>query len=341
MPVNVILYMRICAQNVCVNNNLLTASDKKYQYSGRNSLACDTFTPSFCGVKKSQFNELDFAVVEKFKAPIESKKFTTPEYLQEWADAELESIYSHDHEGRNIDVKYKRVEMKDEWYDKLTSDKDYTNTEKLLIFHGITKDMKPDDETLCPAYNKNVLDDTLNELKDRLKTDKKQAFDFGKMYRTNLCKYYAQMSEAGEDDTKWIIIPSKEHDPDNYKENLKKLKNMSTAHWCTKYKGADLYLSDGDFHIYVEKGQPKMAIRFKGDEIREVQSELNDFIIAREYLKILDEYIDENKFYTSAKVDDDIMQSRALIQKREKDAQPTVKPEENNGFWGFLTKLFK
>ena len=39
--------------------------------------------PNFCAMKKSQFHGVDYAVVEKYKAPIE--KFDTNDDLQNWA----------------------------------------------------------------------------------------------------------------------------------------------------------------------------------------------------------------------------------------------------------------
>ena len=44
----------------------------------------------------------------------------------------------------------------------------------------------------------------------------------------------------------------------------------------TKSKNAEPYLSEGDFHIYLDEGKPRLGVRFDGDEIVEIQGQENN-----------------------------------------------------------------
>ena len=134
------------------------------------------------------------------------------------------------------------------------------------------------------SHNKSVLDDTLTELKSKLEENPKEQFDFGKMYKSHLQQLYSAGDKIDENTTRWIVIPSKINDSEHFLDNVKRLQTLSHDNWCTKAKGADLYLKDGDFHIYFEKGKPKIALRFVDDEIREIQGVNNDRIIQPEYI---------------------------------------------------------
>ena len=256
---------------------------------------------SFTAMKKSQFNGIDYAVVEKFKAPIE--KFNTGSDLQEWARVKCDEIVDADYGGRNIDVKYDRIAQLNDWQSYLTNPEIYSPTEQLVILNGITRGLKPDNGTICPVYNQGILYETMDSIKDNLSKNKRYQFNFAQLYKTNLREMYAKLGESDADSTKWVVIPSKKNDPENYRENLKKLRALSCHEWCTKYGGAELYLRDGDIHIYLENGNPKLVIRFDDDIIKEVNSEHNDYVIPDNYLDMVNKYIKDNDFDTTARVD--------------------------------------
>ena len=78
----------------------------------------------------------------------------------------------------------------------------------------------------------------------------------------------------------------KENDPENFEANVEKLKTLSHKNWCTKSFNAEPYLSQGDFHVYLENGEPKLGIRFIGSKIQEIQGEQNNGQIPLKYFDI-------------------------------------------------------
>ena len=225
---------------------------------------------SFTGMKKNQFDGVDALVVDKYKAPIE--KFRTVDYLYDWADEECEKIYNKDFCGRTPETMAQRVAMMDEWKDYLENENmEYSPTEKLLILNGVTKNLKSDNDNIPPVLNKGVLAGTIYELKQNLKDNPKMSFDFSKAYTNKLREFYLEDIQGEVGETKWVIIPSKENDPEHFDSNVEKLKTLSHSSWCTKSYNAEPYLSRGDFHVYLENGQPKLGVRFEDNKIVEIQ----------------------------------------------------------------------
>ena len=303
-----------------------------------------TYTPgvSFCAMKKSQFSGVDFAVVEKFKAPIE--KFDSMSDFIDWTSVQYAKICSKNYEGRNYETALKRESMVFNWDQELTIDSRYTYPEKLIIMNGVTKDMNPNDETICPIFNKPILDKTLGELKARLDADKKCQFDFGKMYKSNLRKMYVKNSSANSDEAKWIVIPSKISDPEHFNQNVEKLQTLSCHEWCTKNSGARFYLSDGDIHIFMDHGKPKLAVRLDEDIVKEVNSEFNDYKIPEEYIDILDDYMKKNDFLTTPRVDNVIALSKSAADRTVNlQPAPPAEPEQEQrkSIWSRIISLFK
>ena len=338
--------MRISNQPIFISKNNQVGGNKICYPCYSRGLEKDTFTPtlSFTALKKSAFNGIDFAVVEKFKAPIE--KFNSTDDFNTWADNEFYKICCKKYGGRQYETVIKRESMICLWEENLSFCKCYTPAEKLLIMDSMTKDLKPNDDNICPIFNKKVLDDTLDEVKNSLSKDRKYQFDFGKIYKSNLRKMYIENSSFKADESKWIIIPSQINDPDNFESNIEKLQTLSSHEWCTKQGGARVYLSDGDMHIYMEQGKPKLAIRFNEDVVKEVNSELNDYIIPKEYIGILDNYMKENDFLTTERVDETMQKSKDLAGIGQTDsltkepATDTNKNSNKTNLFSFFTKLF-
>lgn len=245
---------------------------------------------SFTAMKKSQFSGIDFSVVEKLKAPIE--RFNTIEDFQNWAGGKYHELIKSDFGGLSDAVANQRHSMSKEWNYMLSDGDKFSPAERLLIFNGISKDLKPNDNTYMPAYNRIVLDKTMSEVHDKLSADKKSLFNFGEMYKANMKDYYAK--EITEDYTGWVIIPSRINDRENFDTNVRKLQSISGAHWCTKSTHAKPYLAEGDFHIYFENGSPKIAMRFDNDVVVEFQGESNDDRLVPKYFNILEKYVEKN-----------------------------------------------
>lgn len=296
--------MRISNQPMFINkNNQAGGNNVSYpRYSRVLDKDIFTPTPSFTALKKSQFSGIDFAVVEKFKAPIE--QFNTMNDFLNWAQREYFRICCKDYGGRNYETIVKRESLVSMWDQELSMERShYTIPEKLVIIDGITKELKPNTETVCPVFNRNILDNTISELREGLAKDKKLQFDFGKMYKANLRKMYLEKSSVNGDESKWVIIPSGINDPEHFNENVEKLQSLSCHEWCTKNGGARVYLADGDMHIYMDKGKPKLAIRFNEDVVKEINGEMNDYMIPPEYVNLISKYMRDNDFLTTERVD--------------------------------------
>jgi len=290
-----------------INNNytapLPQNLQKRIATSPLAPLAHDTV--SFGAMKKTQFDGVNLAVVEKFKAPI--GKFNSNDDLQNWASKQIKEIRKTDFGGRQAETKIQRKAMLNEWTAYVLTENDaYNNATALLILSAVTKDLKPDNDKLPPVLNKGVLADCISEIDKNIRADKKYQFDLNKMYETKLRALYLEDTNTGETESKWIIIPSKDNDPENFEENVKKLKTLSHKNWCTKSFNAEPYLKDGDFHVYLENGHPKLGVRFVGDEIQEIQGENNNGKIPIAYFDEMKKHIDENRLKLSENAQDEI-----------------------------------
>ncbi len=276
-----------------INNIFLPKKNNDKRYFAVNiSEKCNP--PSFTALKKSAFSGLDYAVIEKYKAPIE--KFRFPADLQCWAHKMLENIAHKDFKGRTSEVTSKRRAVLQEWYNHLENHKSaYSNALKLIVFSALIKELKWSNDKLPPGLDKEVLTNTVSELNTAVNTNPKAQFDFNKMYETNLCsKMITEDLGNMEAVSEWIVIPSKSKDSKNFLYNVEKLKILSYKTWCTKSSYAEPYLKNGDFHIYMEKGKPKLGMRLVGSKVVEIQGVLNNGKIPVEYLDILNSYIEKN-----------------------------------------------
>lgn len=302
---------------------------------------------SFGAMKKHEFDGIDFAVVEKYKAPIE--KFNSNDDLQKWAGEKINNIKNQDYGGRLETTQIGRSLILKQWFEHLANNR-YSNTQSLIILSFITRDLKPNNDVLPPVLNNSILRETINEadknirqnnyekkliekqtsdeikklkesgistaeIKEKIKTLKKEnklkswepyLFDFNKKYTNKLQAHYLKDTVITEQDSKWIVIPSKENNPLGFSENVKMLQTLSHKNWCTKTTNALPYLQRGDFHIYFENGQPKLGVRFIHGRIEEIQGELNNDIIPNKYFELLKNYIEENSLELKIHAQDQI-----------------------------------
>ena len=278
-------------------------------------------TVSFGAMKKSAFKGIDLIVVQKFQAPIE--KFKSNDDLQNWAGEQAKAIADKNFGGHYERTKIQRKLILKEWSDYIFNENDaYTNTAALLILNAITKDLKPDNDNIPPVLNKGVLADCIYEIAENTKNDPKYQFDLNKMYQNKLRAFYIDdiETDTGETATKWVVIPSKEHDPDNFEANVEKLKALSYKSWCTKSFNAEPYLAKGDFHIYIENGKPKLGVRFVKDKIQEIQGEKNNNRIPLDYIDVIEKHISENNLKLTIDI-----QSKIKSAEKSKKEIPKIK----------------
>lgn len=297
-------------------------------------------TVSFGAMKKSEFEGIDLAVVQKFQAPIE--KFNSNDDLQKWAGYKAEAITENDFGGRHEETEIQRNAMLKEWSDYVLYENNaYKKTTALLILNAITKDLESDNDNLPPVLNKGVLADCIDEIDKNTKNNPKYQFDLNKMYQNKLRAFYIDdiETDTGETATKWVIIPSAKHDPKNFKANVEKLKVFSYKTWCTKSSNAEPYLWQGDFHVYLENGKPKLGVRFVEEEIKEIQGEQNNNKIPLNYLDIIQKYISENKLKLTPDAKNEIKSAKAIkieIKKIKKDLKEAIKKNDVKKIYNYF-----
>jgi len=258
-------------------------------------------TVSFGAMKKNQFSGIDLLVINKFKAPIE--KFNTEDDLQDWCEEKVNTITQKDYKGRQRETHLQRKAILKEWFDYVQDENDaYTNAISLLIFDSITKGLEEKSDTLPPILSKGILAQTIDEIQNQIKQNPKTEVNFLKAYKLNLQKSMLnkENKDAGGNSTGWIKIPSYKNDPDNFDANVEKLKLLSHDNWCTKGFNAEPYLKDGDFHVYLENGKPKLGVRFFDNTIAEIQGEKNNSKIPLKYFDIVREHVENEKLSLKA-----------------------------------------
>ncbi len=299
-------------------------------------------SPSFSAMKKSEFDGLDFFIVERFKAPIE--KFNSHNDFQDWADGLYRKFENKSYGGRTFESVEPRKKIIDDWLACLDSatycDNAYTKAQKLFILEGITSDLKPTTDKLPPVINRNVLEQTVSYLDSLVRQNRKTKFSFNEEYQARLKDYFLKECGVDSNYTGWIKIPSRKRDLENYDKNVDILKALSCKTWCTKASAAWEYLFRTDLAIYLEKGEPKLGLRIVGSKIEHVQGERNDSRIPLDYLSVFEKYKKENKYrLTSDAVDNykTALLLRKEINKIKKDLAPFLKLENVNDAKGILS----
>jgi len=248
----------------------------------------------FSALKKTQFQGIDLAVVNQFRAPIQS--FNNNEEFQAWCLDKINENYpnSRQYKAKTEIAQVQRKSLMDEWKNYILEENDaYSNAICLMILSSIAKDLKENNDTIPPILNRGILAQTIAEIEEELKKDRNYQFNFNKLYSNNLRLFYSDDIEesTGSSQTGWIIIPSLEHDKENFEANVQKLQALSHPSWCTKSYNAKPYLETGDFHIYLENGKPKVGVRFHYDNITEIQGEKNNGEIPIKYCSEIESHI--------------------------------------------------
>ena len=254
---------------------------------------------TFKAMKPNQFKGVDYAVVRKFKAPVE--KFNCYEDFYSWVRQETSKLKFKDVKNYKKHIELDRLFSINNWKEFLETKKETWSPAKIfIIFSAMFKNLKKNNNTLVPVIREEALERSFKELEIILENNKDKPFDFNKIYREELERIF--LGDISANYTGWYEIPSIKHDKENFADNVEKLKLLSQNKWCTAQTfTAESYLKSGDFHIYLKEGQPKMAIKFSGCDIQEIQGEDNKNI-PQEFLNELRMHLDESKYF----LDDDI-----------------------------------
>ena len=255
---------------------------------------------TFRAMKPSQFEGIDYAVVRKFKAPVE--KFNSNSDFQAWAFNKLENIMDKTFDNKISFVHYQRKFSLNKWKDFLLQKvPEWSYAKLLLVYSAIIQGLKENNSEVPPIIKPEILDTAIEDLEQKLSKNKDLSFSLSEAYKKRIS--LEVLKDVPENYTGWLILPSKRKDSENFEKNVEKLKLLSDKLWCIqKWYHAETYLSVGDFHIYLKNGIPQIAIRFHGCEIQEIQGEKNDSVVPKEYIDMVKNYILKNDYYTSEDV---------------------------------------
>lgn len=259
----------------------------------------------FGAMKKSEFKDLDLACVEKFKTPIQN--FNNNDDLQKWSKNEIKKQnFAKKLNNDNIFLESNRIKNFCKWTEYLNQNKNsISSAASLVILESITKDLKPNNKETIVDLNPDILMKTINEINKNMSSQKKYTFNFKKLYCENLKASHLNNDNQNNDKTltKWIKIDSKLKDSKNFDKNVEKLKALSHNKWCTKRDAAQIYLAQGDMHIYYENGAPKIGMRMDKNKICEIQGEKNNHKIPIEYIDVIQDYINEQNLECDENID--------------------------------------
>ena len=173
---------------------------------------------------------------------------------------------------------------------------------RLLITSTITKDLEVGNKSTPLQPSIQVANEIIN------------AIDQGKNVSKALAKNATDgmiFSKVNIDgiEGEWIRIPSKINDPENFADNVNKLKALSLHNWCTHTFYAEPYLSKGDFYVFRSNGKTELGVRFAGNEIQEIQGFMNNGTIPLPFANIAKEFVESNNFKATGETISDIAKS--------------------------------
>ena len=290
---------------------------------------------TFGAMKKSQFSGIDLVCIEKFKAPIE--KFNKNEDLQNWAKQKLDLILNKDYRGRQIETIDQRKSILHSW-GRYINQNNTSSTGGLLIMSSITKGLTETSDTIPPILHHK----TIKEIMSRI--NKGEDININKIYQAKLKAMYMNFVDSTKESSKWIQIPSEEHDPQNYEKNIDKLKILSFEKWCTHSFRAAQYLKEGDFHIYFVNNKPAIGIRFKDGVIQEIQGVKNDDQIPPQYYKEVKNHVKNCKktqkvkayMYRAKHSYKVYKKEQAVLKKVKKDLQKAIDSKDYDFIFNYL-----
>ncbi len=131
--------------------------------------------------------------------------------------------------------------------------------------------------------------------------------------------------------TGWVVIPSKIHDPENFDENVEKLKTLFRKNWCKKPFETEPNLEENDFHVYLEDGQPKLRVEFADSSIAEIRGPKNNGKIPFKYVDELVKHIKENELTLRPDIIDKIKDAEQIkqeVNKIKSDLKDAIENED-------------
>ena len=275
-------------------------------------------TVSFGAMKKREFEPLELAVVEKYKLPIE--KFNSKKDLAEYSKKELENLQTQSLKGKSSDTENLRKQILSEWrnFFKNNAEK-YPDFIVFLVMKGLYDNIEEDNDRIPLQLDVEILDKTLEQIKNGFEKDKHFSYGFSNMYRKNLTDEMLATSFDTKEKTGWILIPSKIHDSKNFDQNVERLRALSYSTWCTANSTGKHHLEFGDFHFYLVDGITQAVLRIRDGKIAEIEGIENNHTIPPKFLDVIAEYMEETGLQPNEDMKGKIQEAIRMRDKRIKE----------------------
>lgn len=187
-----------------------------------------------------------------------------------------------------------KVQAVNDWVDFLkTPNNKIAYPEKVVILNGVMEHVRPDDYSNPLVLEPEIVMSTLAKYR---RASNKDGFSFHDVYQDRLRDQYLEKEQ--KEGLTWIVIPSKDHDPQNYNDNIKKLQVLSRQTWEPSGYAAEDYLKYGDFHLLLKDGKPAVGMNILFGEVAQIHGKDSNSI-PLSCLEEVNEYINREQLCPS------------------------------------------
>lgn len=257
----------------------------------------------------------------------------------------IEFLSKIDYPARHDDATPRRKAILNEWVKYITDDtlSELTVPVQYEVLNSITKDLSRLNDNMPPVFNKEIFAETIKEL------DNDSSIDFKDIYNEKLKATYFIDKHTNEPITGWVEIPSTKKDPQNEEENINQLNALADANWDINLKtsNARSYLKNGDCHLYLENGVPKVCIQFNDDVVTKIISGNEDKKISLKYLDTIYNHISEGQYSSDQNTSYQLFVAKKLQAETNKikaDLKDAIKNNDSAqifNYFGVETKTYK
>jgi hypothetical protein len=188
-----------------------------------------------------------------------------------------------------------RKKMMDEWFfylDRVNEDYARDPFFKHFVISAILEKLEDGTPALPPSLDAAALSMLHNEIVTRI--DHQSFYKYYSKFGIQIATEHAKISGNNFDMASggtWIKVPQTQHADPLWPINREQVRMMSHSNWCTAGSAADTYLPRGDFWIFHENGGAKLAIRFEGDNVGEIQGPSNNGVIPASHADKVEELV--------------------------------------------------
>lgn len=179
-----------------------------------------------------------------------------------------------------------RIEVLLQWREYLTEGNDIYQADPFFqdhVWQGLVASMDTDGPSIPPplmhAALADVYDDIMEDPDNRA---------FGPMYGDHAADHALGASKPENivsvgADRQWVKVPRTAESSPDFKANVDLIRSLSCKSWCTSGSMARHYIQTGDFWMLTEGGETRMALRFEGENLVEIQGPANNGVMPAMY----------------------------------------------------------